>query len=240
MVFSLFRRARIRKTLNYETPPNAVIARSEATRQSHVSRERLLRFARNDKGETDFVIQKKKGFTLIELLIVISIIGILATLIISAVQTAKAQARDVRRLSDLRNIETGLQLYFDKQREYPDVLNDMVPDIFPVVPTDPLGGGGANVYTYVPLVSASGAACGMGVQCLYYHIGINMENVGGAALRVDADACPAAGAGCVDVLPGTTISGADTAGCAGEAGRYFEDRVPNLRTRSVILNRLGR
>ncbi|MDP3772386.1 MAG: prepilin-type N-terminal cleavage/methylation domain-containing protein [bacterium] len=170
---------------------------------------------------------KKNGFTLLELLIIIAIIGILTTIIIAAVQTAKAQARDVRRLLDMRNIQTGLQLYFDKQREYPDALTNLVPDIFPTLPSDPLGGGGVNVYSYIPLVNASGAVCGVGVSCLYYHIGMNLETTGSAALKVDADECPAAGAGCADVLAGTTISGADTAGCSGEAGRSCVDKVPN-------------
>lgn len=170
---------------------------------------------------------KKEGFTLLELLIIIAIIGILTTVITSAVQTAKASARDVRRLSDMRNIQTGLQLYFDKQREFPDALSDLVPDIFPTLPADPLGGGGANVYSYVSLVNASGAACGISVTCLYYHIGMNLETTANSAIKSDADECPAAGAGCAGVLPGTTISGADIAGCAGEAGRYCVDKVPN-------------
>ncbi len=61
----------------------------------------------------------KKGFTLIELLVVIVIIGILATLATVALGSARTKARDARRLSDVRQMQTALELYFNDQGGYP-------------------------------------------------------------------------------------------------------------------------
>jgi prepilin-type N-terminal cleavage/methylation domain-containing protein len=54
---------------------------------------------------------KSKGFTLIELLVVVAIIGILATVILSSLGTARERARDARRLSDMKTIYTALVQY---------------------------------------------------------------------------------------------------------------------------------
>jgi prepilin-type N-terminal cleavage/methylation domain-containing protein len=65
----------------------------------------------------------KKGFTLIELLVVIAIIGLLATLSIIALNSAQAKARDVKRLSDVREIRTALEMYFASENSYPASLS---------------------------------------------------------------------------------------------------------------------
>jgi type II secretion system protein G len=62
---------------------------------------------------------KHRGFTLIELLVVIAIIGILSAVVLSALNTARAKARDARRLSDMHQIQTALALYFLKNGMYP-------------------------------------------------------------------------------------------------------------------------
>ena len=55
----------------------------------------------------------KKGFTLLELLIVIGILAILATTVTVILNPAELlkQARDSQRLSDLRSINTAINLY---------------------------------------------------------------------------------------------------------------------------------
>lgn len=61
----------------------------------------------------------KKGFTLIELLVVIAIIGLLSTLAVVALGNARVKARDSKRLSDLKQMQTALELYYTDQSNYP-------------------------------------------------------------------------------------------------------------------------
>ncbi|MAQ77189.1 hypothetical protein CL684_01550 [Candidatus Campbellbacteria bacterium] len=61
----------------------------------------------------------KKGFTLIELLVVIAIIGVLSSTILGSLSDARAQARDARRLSDIRSIQTALEVYYTNNGTYP-------------------------------------------------------------------------------------------------------------------------
>ena len=62
---------------------------------------------------------KKRAFTLIELLVVIAIIGILATIAVVALQNARAKARDARRVADVKQAQTALELFFNDKQRYP-------------------------------------------------------------------------------------------------------------------------
>ena len=62
--------------------------------------------------------KNKKGFTLIELLVVVAIIGLLATLSIVALNNARARARDARRVADVKQIQTALELYYNDNGKY--------------------------------------------------------------------------------------------------------------------------
>lgn len=62
---------------------------------------------------------KKQGFTLIELLVVIAIIGLLSTLAVVALGSARERARDAKRVADLRQIQTALELYYTENDSYP-------------------------------------------------------------------------------------------------------------------------
>lgn len=61
----------------------------------------------------------KKGFTLIELLVVIAIIALLSTLSVVALNSARVKSRDARRLSDIKQLRTALEMYFDANLTYP-------------------------------------------------------------------------------------------------------------------------
>ncbi len=99
----------------------------------------------------------KKGFTLIELLVVIAIIGILATLAVVALQSARAGARDAKRIADVKQMQTALELYFNDWQAYPEVLeagNSMGTSgvtymaIIPSSPTPPDGSCTTSTYAY--------------------------------------------------------------------------------------------
>ncbi len=61
----------------------------------------------------------KDGFTLIELLVVIAIIGLLSTLAVVALGSARVKARDAKRLSDVKQVQTALELYYTDNSKYP-------------------------------------------------------------------------------------------------------------------------
>ena len=62
---------------------------------------------------------KTAGFTLIELLVVIAIIGILSSVVLASVNSARAKARDTKRIADFRQIQTALELFYDQYGQYP-------------------------------------------------------------------------------------------------------------------------
>ncbi len=64
-------------------------------------------------------MKKQKGFTLIELLVVIAIIGLLSTLAVISLNNARQKARDARRVSDIKQVQTALELYYNDMNGYP-------------------------------------------------------------------------------------------------------------------------
>ncbi len=63
--------------------------------------------------------QSNKGFTLIELLVVIAVIGLLSLLTVLALGQKREQMRDIERLSNLRDVQAHLELYFVNNNAYP-------------------------------------------------------------------------------------------------------------------------
>ena len=61
----------------------------------------------------------KSGFTLIELLVAISIIAIISTVLLANFNAARERSRDAQRKADLRNISTGLRIYYNDYGVYP-------------------------------------------------------------------------------------------------------------------------
>jgi len=98
---------------------------------------------------------KQKGFTLVELLVVIAIIGLLATLSVIALNNARAKSRDAKRISDIKQIQTALELYFNDVNQYPTSLGSTIATGTPtttymqVVPTPPTPPSTITQYTYL-------------------------------------------------------------------------------------------
>lgn len=118
------------------------------------------------------IFKRFSAFTLIELLVVIAIIGLLATLSVLALMSARVNARDSKRLADMRQLRTGLELFFNDAGRYPDTLEFNSGKLeynpgssgtttyitqMPSAPTPPDGGCSVseNSYTYNPAIDQS-------------------------------------------------------------------------------------
>jgi len=109
-------------------------------------------------------LKNNKGFTLIELLVVIAIIGVLATLAVVALQQARSRARDSKRLADVKQIQTALELFYNDNNRYPtiaewntgSIVSSSSDDVFMIqIPTAPTPADGdcsesENNYVYSP------------------------------------------------------------------------------------------
>ncbi len=111
-------------------------------------------------------IRNQRGFTLIELLVVIAIIGILASVVLASLNSARIKARDARRISDIKQLQLALELYYDTNQTYPagsgaasTTLAALVTSKYiSTIPQDPTNGGVYD-YTYASADSGTGAAC---------------------------------------------------------------------------------
>ena len=62
----------------------------------------------------------QKGFTLIELLVTISIIGLLSTMAVFSLNSARTKARDAKRMSDMKMLSTAMEIYASDKGTYVD------------------------------------------------------------------------------------------------------------------------
>jgi prepilin-type N-terminal cleavage/methylation domain-containing protein len=65
-------------------------------------------------------LKKDKGFTLIELLVVVAIIGILAAVVISSLNSARKRGRDAQRVREIQEIHNAIELYIAQNGAAPD------------------------------------------------------------------------------------------------------------------------
>lgn len=120
-----------------------------------------MNYNNNKKGFTPAPIPLRRdgaGFTLIELLVVVGIIGLISTLAFVNLSSSGAKGRDAKRKSDIKNLQTALELYYDDHQQYPAAPTntrvssmisgetDIQPYISPI-PADPVNIGSAG-YRY--------------------------------------------------------------------------------------------
>jgi prepilin-type N-terminal cleavage/methylation domain-containing protein len=171
--------------------------------------------------------RNRGGFTLIELLVVIAIIGILASIVLASLNTARRKSRDARRIADIKQIQLALELYFDANSEYAVATSDLIGAnacgtgnrCIPAVPIDPIGAAVAYPYkayttTTHPPVLADECAAGADT-CISYHLGASLEEDTNPALDGDLNE------------DGNVVFGVDTTDCAGATNsRYCYDVRP--------------
>ena len=150
----------------------------------------------------------KKGFTLIELLVVIAIIGVLASIVLASLNSARRKSRDARRVTDIKQIQLALELYFDGEgNQYPLAsatcnsttaygLEALVTEGYiPQVPRDPTAT--VNCYSFAAPSTGSRTT---------YHLGATLEESSHQALTGDKD-CNSTGAAPVCVSGVTYTNG---------------------------------
>jgi len=162
-------------------------------------------------------MHRNKGFTLIELLVVIAIIGILSSVVLASLNSAREKSRDAKRVSDVKQLQLALELYFDAEGGYPDALTKLSPDYIPSDPVDPLDDAAYeyNAYTSAGIDSSDTNDCDESSEtCTTYHLGSSLEADSHTSLDSDSD------------TTGGTVKGADTDGCSEESGRSCYDVTP--------------
>jgi len=134
-----------------------------------------------------------EGFTLIELLVVIAIIGLLSTLSVLALNSARARARDAKRIADIKQIQTALEMYYNDANTYPtttDVVasgtiaynGNVYMKSIPAAPTPADGTncvGAANTYKY----TASTTSGVISSYTLNYCLGATINGILGNQLQ---------------------------------------------------------
>src|SRR3989344_3914378 len=127
----------------------------------------------------NYKLKTSSGFTLVEILVVVSIIGMLSSIVLVGLGSFRARGRDARRVADLRETQNALELYYGKFGGYPLTTWDGLEGTLieaeigvSGISDDPLGG--TNHYRY-------------GSNGQSYVLGAKLEDLNNQVLKDDID-----------------------------------------------------
>ena len=148
----------------------------------------------------------RKGFTLIELLVVIAIIGILSSVVLASLNTARGRGSDAAIKMDLTNIRSEAELYYEGNgQSYLDLCTD------DQTITNALNGAKSNagaINANVLIYSTTGAASTVTCHASSTAWAIESPLKGGGFFCVDST-----GISTTTSSTGTFILGANDASC---------------------------
>ncbi len=143
-------------------------------------------------------MSKSKGFTLIELLVTISIIAMLSIIAIVIYSGFTKNARDQKRIADLKFIQSALEEYYADVGSYPLVSASCTDRTFKVgcplssssskvymadIPSDPITG---KTYSYITLPSGCNNTT---TKCMNYCIYADVEQSSNSKTEASSS-CP--------------------------------------------------
>jgi len=128
---------------------------------------------------------------LVELLVVIAIISILATLLLLQLGVARAKARDAKRIADVNQVRSALELYFDDNGSYlvgPSMAS-LKPTYLVNIPHDPIAAGCTDTYDgkVSSIFNCYGYAWNPAVTPRSFQIWAELEQKNTNALNNDTD-----------------------------------------------------
>jgi general secretion pathway protein G len=113
------------------TIARAVVANADAYfLKSHTAPGQVVRKIKqlldmNTQKKSVQSINDQSGFTLVELLVVIAIVALVIVFAAIAVDSARSKQRDVTRLSNVRQVQSALEDFFNESNAYPN--GEMMP-----------------------------------------------------------------------------------------------------------------
>lgn len=75
-----------------------------------------------------------KGFTLIELLVVVAIIGVLSSVVLASLNSARDKGSDAAIIQTVRQLRTALEMYYSDNGFYPTVADKLISDTLVTTP----------------------------------------------------------------------------------------------------------